>query len=65
MYNHVFVSDPAPPSPEFGVQPRPCRTRNGHVAAMTPQPDEFVALCRGSVGRTWPATRASRTSTLC
>ena len=47
MYNHVFVSDPPPPSPEFGVQQRPYRTRNGHVAAMTPQPDEFAALCRG------------------
>jgi crotonobetainyl-CoA:carnitine CoA-transferase CaiB-like acyl-CoA transferase len=47
MYNHVFVSDPPPPSPEFGVQQRPYRTRNGHVAVMTPQPDEFAALCRG------------------
>jgi crotonobetainyl-CoA:carnitine CoA-transferase CaiB-like acyl-CoA transferase len=47
MYNHVFVSDPPPPSPEFGVQQRPYRARNGHVAAMTPQPDEFAALCRG------------------
>ncbi|MCU0924113.1 MAG: CoA transferase, partial [Burkholderiaceae bacterium] len=47
MYNHVFVSDPPPASPEFGVQQRPYRTRNGHVAAMTPQPDEFAALCRG------------------
>ena len=50
MYNHVFVSDPLPPSPAFGVQQRPYRTRNGHVAAMTPQPDEFAALCR-SLGR--------------
>ena len=47
MYNHVFVSDPPPASPEFGVQQRPYRTRNGHVAAMTPQADEFAALCRG------------------
>jgi crotonobetainyl-CoA:carnitine CoA-transferase CaiB-like acyl-CoA transferase len=47
MYNHVFVSDPPSPSPEFGVQQRPYRTRDGHVAAMTPQPDEFAALCRG------------------
>jgi crotonobetainyl-CoA:carnitine CoA-transferase CaiB-like acyl-CoA transferase len=47
MYNHVFVSDPPPAAPEFGVQQRPYRTRNGHVAAMTPQPDEFAALCRG------------------
>jgi crotonobetainyl-CoA:carnitine CoA-transferase CaiB-like acyl-CoA transferase len=47
MYNHVFVSDPSSPSPEFGVQQRPYRTRNGYVATMTPQPDEFAALCRG------------------
>jgi len=47
MYNHVFVSDPPPPFPEFGVAQRPYRTRNGHVAAMTPQPDEFAALCKG------------------
>jgi crotonobetainyl-CoA:carnitine CoA-transferase CaiB-like acyl-CoA transferase len=47
MYNHVFLGDPPPPSPEFGVQQRPYRTRNGHVAVMTPQPDEFAALCRG------------------
>jgi crotonobetainyl-CoA:carnitine CoA-transferase CaiB-like acyl-CoA transferase len=47
MYNHVFVTDPPPPAPEFGVQQRPYRTRDGHVAAMTPQPDEFAALCRG------------------
>jgi crotonobetainyl-CoA:carnitine CoA-transferase CaiB-like acyl-CoA transferase len=47
MYNHVFVSDPPPPFPEFGVQQRPYRTRNGHVATMSPQPDEFAALCKG------------------
>jgi len=47
MFNHVFVNDPPPLSPEFGVLQRPYRTRNGHVAAMTPQPDEFAALCRG------------------
>jgi crotonobetainyl-CoA:carnitine CoA-transferase CaiB-like acyl-CoA transferase len=47
MNNHLFVSDPPAPFPEFGVRQRPYRTRNGHVAAMTPQPDEFLALCRG------------------
>jgi crotonobetainyl-CoA:carnitine CoA-transferase CaiB-like acyl-CoA transferase len=47
MYNHVFLSDPPPPSPEFGVLQRPYATRDGHVAVMTPQPDEFAALCRG------------------
>jgi crotonobetainyl-CoA:carnitine CoA-transferase CaiB-like acyl-CoA transferase len=47
MYNHVFASDPEPPAPEFGVLQRPYATRDGHVALMTPQPDEFGALCRG------------------
>jgi crotonobetainyl-CoA:carnitine CoA-transferase CaiB-like acyl-CoA transferase len=47
MYNHVFVTDPPPPWPEFGVQQRPYRTRDGFVATMSPQPDEFAALCRG------------------
>ena len=47
MYNHVFVSEALPPAPEFGVQQRPYATRDGHVAVMTPQPDEFAALCRG------------------
>lgn len=47
MYNHLFVSHPLPPAPEFGVLQRPYATRDGFVALMTPQPDEFVALCRG------------------
>ena len=47
MYNHTFLTDPPPDAPEFGVQQKPYRTRNGHVAAMTPQADEFAALCRG------------------
>jgi crotonobetainyl-CoA:carnitine CoA-transferase CaiB-like acyl-CoA transferase len=47
MYNHVFASAPEPPAPEFGVLQRPYATRDGHVALMTPQPDEFGALCRG------------------
>jgi crotonobetainyl-CoA:carnitine CoA-transferase CaiB-like acyl-CoA transferase len=47
MNNHLFVTDPPAAYPEFGVRQRPYRTRNGHVAAMTPQPDEFAALCKG------------------
>jgi len=47
MNNHLFVTDPPAAFPEFGIHQRPYRTRNGHVAAMTPQPDEFVALCKG------------------
>lgn len=47
MNNHLFVTDPPAAYPEFGIRQRPYRTRNGHVAAMTPQPDEFAALCKG------------------
>jgi crotonobetainyl-CoA:carnitine CoA-transferase CaiB-like acyl-CoA transferase len=47
MNNHLFVTDPPAPFPEFGIHQHPYRTRNGHVAVMTPQPDEFVALCQG------------------
>ena len=47
MYNHTFLIEPPPDAPEFGVQQKPYRTRNGHVAAMTPQADEFAALCQG------------------
>jgi crotonobetainyl-CoA:carnitine CoA-transferase CaiB-like acyl-CoA transferase len=47
MNNHLFVSDPPAAFPEFGIRQRPYRTRDGHVAAMTPQADEFTALCQG------------------
>ncbi|MEO8248839.1 MAG: CoA transferase [Burkholderiales bacterium] len=47
MNNLTFVSDPPPPFPEFGIFQKPLRTRNGHVAAMYPQADEFENLCRG------------------
>jgi crotonobetainyl-CoA:carnitine CoA-transferase CaiB-like acyl-CoA transferase len=47
MNNHLFVTDPPAGFPELGIHQRPYRTRNGHVATMTPQPDEFVALCQG------------------
>jgi crotonobetainyl-CoA:carnitine CoA-transferase CaiB-like acyl-CoA transferase len=47
MNNLTFVSDPPPAFPEFGVRQRPYRTRNGYVAAMTPQQDEFAAFCTG------------------
>ena len=47
MYNHVFVDDPPPPYPEFGSTTRLWRTRDGHVAIMAPQADEFAAQCEG------------------
>ena len=47
MNNLSFVSKPPRAFPEFGVRQRAYKTRDGHVATMTPQPDEFAALCRG------------------
>ncbi len=47
MYNHVFVDEPPPPYPEIGRTLKPWRTRDGFVATMSPQQDEFAALCAG------------------
>ena len=47
MNNLTFVSDPPQAFPEFGVNQRPYRTRDGYIAAMTPQQDEFAAFCKG------------------
>ncbi len=47
MNNLTFVSKPARAFPEFGVRQRAYKTRDGHVATMTPQQSEFAALCTG------------------
>jgi crotonobetainyl-CoA:carnitine CoA-transferase CaiB-like acyl-CoA transferase len=47
MYNHVFLDDAPPPSPEFGVSQKPWKTADGYVVASGPQPVEFAAMCAG------------------
>ncbi|MFN5509807.1 MAG: CaiB/BaiF CoA transferase family protein [Burkholderiales bacterium] len=47
MYNHSFMDDPPEPMPRVGATMRPYKTRNGYVAIMSPQQDEFVAMCKG------------------
>ncbi len=47
MYNHVFVDEPPPPWPEYATGQKPWQTRDGFVMTMTPQADEFAAMCRG------------------
>lgn len=47
MYNHVWLDDPPPNFPEVGGTLRPYKTRDGYLATMTPQQEEFAALCRG------------------
>ncbi|KQP22450.1 CaiB/BaiF CoA-transferase family protein [Pseudorhodoferax sp. Leaf267] len=50
MYNHVFLDDAPPASPEFLVGQVPWKTRDGHVATNTAQQSEFNALCK-ALGR--------------
>lgn len=47
MYNLVFVDDPPPRLPEYGVTAKPYHTRDGHVTLAFPQADEFHALVDG------------------
>jgi len=47
MYNHVWLDDPPPNWPEVGAMLRPYKTRDGYLTTMTPQQDEFAALCKG------------------
>ena len=47
MYNHMWLDDAPAPFPEAGGTLRPYKTRDGYVATMTPQQDEFEALCKG------------------
>ncbi|WP_334188749.1 CaiB/BaiF CoA transferase family protein [Noviherbaspirillum sp.] len=47
MYNHGFLEDPPPRMPEFGANQKPWKCRDGWFTSMTPQNDEFAALCRG------------------
>lgn len=46
MYNHGFLEDPPAPAPEFGANQKAWQCRDGWFTAMTPQNDEFAALCR-------------------
>lgn len=46
MFNQVFIDEPPPPMPEFGVGQRPWATRDGFVATSAPQQVEFSGLLR-------------------
>ncbi len=47
MYNHVFLDNPPPPAPEFGVSQKPWKTQDGYVVTSGPQQVEFEAMCAG------------------
>jgi crotonobetainyl-CoA:carnitine CoA-transferase CaiB-like acyl-CoA transferase len=47
MYNHTFLEDPPPPSPDFGAFYRLWKSRDGYFAVAGVQDAEFKALARG------------------
>ena len=47
MFNHAFIDDAPEAYPPFGGTTRPYRTRDGFVAVMMPQTEEFRAFCLG------------------
>lgn len=46
LYNHSFQEAPPPIMGEFGAQQKLWRCQDGWIAMITPQDDEFAAMCR-------------------
>jgi len=46
LYNHSFLDAPPSKVPEFGTGQKLWRCRDGWLAMITPQDDEFAAMCR-------------------
>jgi crotonobetainyl-CoA:carnitine CoA-transferase CaiB-like acyl-CoA transferase len=47
MYNHMWLDNPPANLPEAGLTLRPYKTKDGYLAQMAPQQDEFIAICKG------------------
>lgn len=47
LYNHSFLDEPPPALPEFSAYQQLWRCRDGWFAMITPQNEEFAALCEG------------------
>jgi len=45
-FNHAFQDEPPPVAMEFGANQRLWRCADGWLALITPQNDEFAAMCR-------------------
>ncbi len=45
-YNHAFLDEPPAPLPEFGANQKLWRCGEGLLAILTPQNEQFAALCR-------------------
>ena len=46
LYNHSFLDGQAPSAPEFGANQKLWQAADGWLALITPQNDEFAAMCR-------------------
>ena len=46
LYNHSFLDAPVPPTVEFGAHQRLWQASDGWIAMITPQDDEFRAMCQ-------------------
>jgi len=46
LYNHSFLDAKPPTAPEFGASQRLWQCHDGWFAMITPQDDEFAAMCR-------------------
>lgn len=46
FYNHGFLDQPPAPVPEYGATLRLWRASDGWFSLVTPQDDEFAAMCR-------------------
>lgn len=46
FYNHSFLDEPPAALPEFGAHQKLWRCRDGWLAMITPQNEEFAAMCR-------------------
>ena len=46
LYNHSFLDGDVAAMPEFGANQKLWRARDGWFAMITPQNDEFAAMCR-------------------
>jgi crotonobetainyl-CoA:carnitine CoA-transferase CaiB-like acyl-CoA transferase len=46
LYNHSFLDGHVAPAPEFGANQKLWQASDGWLALITPQNDEFTAMCR-------------------
>lgn len=45
LYNHAFQDEPSAAMPEFGAHQKLWRCQDGWLAMITPQDEEFAAMC--------------------